>query len=87
MAALRRFWFEFDKSVALPPGVVIGCGITAADREDAMSLLRDRVFKTAGHPVPRIVVEDIDIRSLDVSHVRPNMANPAVRCVWFPMGY
>lgn len=87
MKTLRRFWFQFDRSTELPPGVTIGCGATAFDRDDALAMLRERVFGSHDLPAPEIVVEDIDVSSLDVGHVRPNMGNPAIRGIWFPLGY
>jgi hypothetical protein len=31
--------------------------------------------------------ENIDVRTLDQRHVIPNMKDPTLRGVWFPMGY
>lgn len=87
MSDLRRFWFELDRTAVLPPGVIMGCGITGHDLEDALTLLRERVFCSPETPPPTRVVADVDIASLDAGHVRPNMGNPAVRGVWFPLGY
>ena len=86
---LRRFWFEFGQSDAhtLPPGVQLGCGITAWTIDDALGLLRNCVFR--GRPGPSVytVVEDVDVSTLDVGHVLPNMGAPNVRGIWFPLGY
>jgi hypothetical protein len=38
MAMLRRFWFDFEKSLS-PSVVNFGCGVTAFDRADAEYLL------------------------------------------------
>lgn len=35
-------------------------------------------------PVIREVIEDIDVRDLDQSHVVPHMDDPSIRGVWFP---
>jgi hypothetical protein len=84
---LRRYWFTFDIDIRKPhpSGVLLGCGVTASDREDAEKILRERVF--IAEPVPRIksVIEDIDISTLDPGHVLPNMSDPTPRGVWFPL--
>ena len=43
---LRHFWFEFEIPVVAdcPRGVRAGVGVTAVDREDAMTILEERVF-------------------------------------------
>ena len=87
MSYMRRFWFQFDVSNDLSPGVRMGCGITAYDQEDALRLLRERVFFETTVPRPLDIVEDVDISSLDAGHVLPNMGNVAIRGVWFPLGY
>ncbi len=86
---LRRFWFEFaaDSAESLPPGVRMGCGVSAATLEDARAMVKQRVFGGAELPPLRAVVCDIDVSTLDPGHVRPNMGNPAVVGVWFPLGY
>jgi hypothetical protein len=83
---LKRFWFKF---VQLPPSPLnLGCGITAYDYDDAIVLLKERVFSRSDQ-VPEIVsfVEDIDISSLNEKHVKPNMEVPVIRGIWFPKGY
>jgi len=87
MSLLRRFWFQFERTSNLPPGVGIGCGVTALDREDALRLLGERVFTSGDFPPVKSVVVDIDISLLDAGHVRPNMGNPVIYGIWFPMGY
>jgi hypothetical protein len=87
MSYMRRFWFQFDMSNDLPPGVRMGCGITAYDREDALRLLRERVFLETTIPRPLDIVEDVVISSLDAGHVLPNMGDVTIRGVWFPLGY
>jgi hypothetical protein len=82
---LIRFWLKFSP---LPPSPLnLGCGVTAYDYNDALTLLRERVF--VGKLMPKIVevVEDVDIRTLDTNHIIPNMESPAIRGVWFPMGF
>lgn len=86
---LHRYWFVFavEDPASLPPGVRMGCGVTAHTREEAIALVRLRVF--AGQDLPRIgsLVEDVDVTTLDAGHIRPNMGNPVALGVWFPQGY
>ncbi len=83
---LRRFWFNFANVPPFSP-LLFGCGVTGYDRADAMQLLSRTVL--AKYPELKVdtVIEDVDVRSLDVGHVHPNMGVPAVRGVWFPLGY
>jgi hypothetical protein len=84
---LRRFWFEFQFPEGEGPfGTRAGCGVTAYDLEDARRLLRERVFHGELPPTQR-VVEDVDVSTLDLGHVLPNMYAPTQRGIWFPMGY
>lgn len=61
----------------------LGYGVTAHNREDALKLLANRVF---GGALPQIesVLENVDVSTLDEGHIRPNIAPPAFRGVWFP---
>lgn len=83
---LRRYWFEFEPG-SLPPGVALGCGVTARGEDDARALLAATVFHGAAMPAVRRVLEDVDISALDAAHVLPNMLEPTSRGVWFPLGY
>jgi hypothetical protein len=83
---LTRFWFKFRRTS--PPDLLsMGVGITAYDLADARRMLREQVFPLYGEePVDEAeVIENIDVRTLEEKHVRPNMGNPAARGVWFPM--
>lgn len=85
---LRRYWLRFaEPSHHLPPGFGYGCGVTAYDYEDALTLLRERVFHRTTPPDPVEVIEDVDISKLDPGHVLPNMEEPTTRGIWFPRGY
>ena len=86
MTLLRRFWFRFENS-GKPSPLNLGCGVTAYDRDDAMLILIDKIFRE--NPMPRIetVIEDVDVSTLDQKHVLPNMGAPNQRGVWYPMGY
>jgi hypothetical protein len=86
---LHRYWFEFDHSLSdsPPPGTLLGCGVTARDRDDAIALIKASVFHNRPFPPIKREVQDIDISSLDAGHVRPSMGNIFARGVWFPLGY
>ena len=93
MSQLTRYWITFDH----PPrdeseGVVVGdwtrqvgFGVTAVDLDDAMGILRSDWFDRYGLDVPptQAVVEDVDVSSLP-ELLRPHMAPPNWRGMWFP---
>lgn len=85
MKRLIRFWFRFEQ-FAGPEALNLGCGMTAYDYNDALGLLREKVFKK--NVFPRILEfnEDVDISSLDQRHIVPNMEDPTLRGIWFPRG-
>lgn len=85
---MGRYWFLFDLTDYNdpPPGIIIGCGITEASFELAMSGLK-KVFDNRIVPPILNCIEDIDISTLDADHVRPNMGSPSNRGIWFPLGY
>lgn len=84
--ALHRYWFKFS-SIEAFSSLRLGCGVTAHNYEDAVSLMRRTVF--AGQELPAIesFVVDVDLATLDQDHVIPNMEPPVWRGVWFPKGY
>jgi hypothetical protein len=84
---MRRFWLTFESSPAVPRAVSHGCGVTTFNYDDALELLREKVFTDGPMPLPTSVKEDVDISELDPGHVRPNMGDPTVRGIWFPIGY
>lgn len=86
---LIRYWFEFERESAfdLPPGIAIGCGVTAYSFEDALNMVRDKVFRNNVLPVINRQVEGIDIATLDQGHVIPNISDVRRRVIWFPIGY
>jgi hypothetical protein len=86
MKSLQCCWFNFEK-FGRPIPLTLGCGVTAYDHDDALNILRERVF--AGKELPAIVgcIEDMDISALDQKHVAPNMGLVTIRGVWFPQGY
>jgi hypothetical protein len=83
---MKRYWIEFE-NIDLPPGIKIGCGVTAYNYDDAMSLIALRVFKNKTLPKIMKAIENVDVSDLDKNHVLPNMSPPNLRGVWFPLGY
>lgn len=86
---LHRYWLQFESELAvdLPAGVLLGCGVTAWNYEDALNLVRDRVFGGNALPPIGMCIEDVNVSNLDEGHVLPNMGSPSIRGVWFPLGY
>ena len=86
MKRLRRFWFTFERIDSLT-ALNLGCGVTAYDYDDAITLLQERVF--TDETIPKITgcIEDIDVSTLDHSHVLPNIGIVIARGIWFPQGY
>jgi len=84
---LHRFWFEFEREQGLSSKLLIGCGVTAYNQNDALSLIAEQVYEN--NETPRIVrvIENVDISKLDPAHVIPNMESPIWRGIWFPKGY
>lgn len=84
---LRRYWIRFDDPGRDAFGLGLGCGVTAFDRDDAVALLEEHLFK-GPMPFPIIAsTEDVDIRTLDRGHGVPNMLPPNRRGIWYPIGY
>ena len=81
---LHRYWFTFV-TTETPSVLHLGCGVTAKDIVDAKSLLESVVFPLLGRRELLNVIEDVDISTLEEDHVRPNMASPMTRGVWFPL--
>ncbi|GGA92053.1 hypothetical protein [Puia dinghuensis] len=86
---MHRFWFEFDIKLAFgyPPGIGIGCGVTATSYEDALGIIDEKIFSYVKRPPIKEMVEDVDINTLDQGHIIPNMKSPMYRGIWFPLGY
>lgn len=86
---MHRYWIKFRISMRdpHPPGTLPGIGVTARNREEALELVQERVFRDL--PLPAVVhfEQDVAVGALDPRHVVPNMGNPSVRGVWFPLGY
>jgi len=86
---LIRYWveFSFENYNDLPPGISMGCGVTAYTQDDAIRILNEKVFKEKSMSQINKLIENVDIRILDQNHVIPNMKTPTERGVWFPVGY
>lgn len=83
---LQRYWIRF-KLEPFQSGPRPGCGVTAYDYNDALAILRSTVFRDREMPSIEQVIEQVDISSLDQSHVVPNMEVTIWRGVWYPKGY
>ena len=86
MAALRRYWIDFDTSTD-PHGAMsfgLGCGVTAHDEVEALALLGKTVGRMAALPPVARVTEDVDVSRLDPNHVLPNIGDPTRLGVWYP---
>jgi hypothetical protein len=85
MPQLKRFWIEFHLNNHYSLG--LGCGVTAWNYNDALNILKEKIFKNDPPPLVKKVIEDIDVSTLDTGHVLPNMLPPNIRGVWYPLGY
>jgi hypothetical protein len=86
---LRKYWFKFDLSMKSPHplGTLMGCGVTSASKDEALELLRERVFRSQPMPSIEKCIEDVEMAELDTKHVLPNIGDISQRGIWFPMGY
>jgi hypothetical protein len=86
---MRTYWFKFDLSVndPHPTGTLMGCGVTASSKEEALELLRERVFRSQPMPSFKKCIEDVEMSELDKKHVLPNIGDSSQRGIWFPLGY
>lgn len=83
---LRRYWFVFEK-FSMPTPLNLGCGVTAHDYDDALTLLQERVFLEGNFPAIVEQIEDVDVSTLDKNHILPNIGMVTRRGIWFPLGY
>ena len=86
MMGLRRFWVRFAQ-LPYPTAINLGCGVTAVDLDDALSLIQRQAFDP--DPLPAVVecIEDASLDQIEQKHARPNVGNVLLRGVWFPQGY
>ena len=81
-AVLTRFWLKLDADTHSPPGY----GVTAWTEEDAIAIVRDRVYR--GDPVPKpSITPAVDVGKLDPGHIRPNLGGSNWRGIWYPLGF
>ncbi len=76
-----------DIADAATRSLVLGCGVTAYDREDAIDLMQRHIFGNREMPKISHVTDDAELGSLNQGHVAPNVGNMNVRGIWFPQGY
>ncbi len=81
---LIRFWFKFENN---PIPLNFGCGVTAFNDIDALTIIKEQVFKNKPFPEVAVKIENIDINTLDQGHIIPNMYSPNYRGIWFPIGF
>ena len=83
---MHRYWIKFDpKGGELGGyGVLMGCGVTADNLEDALRMAGVIVSKGDQMPAVLSVTEDVDTSTLDPKHILPNSAYPDRVGVWFP---
>jgi hypothetical protein len=84
MSTLRRFWFIFDVPVFGEGRCVqTPCGVTAENREMALEVVRQRVFRGAQLPTLVRAIEDVDVYMLEPVFL-PHIGAPEREGVWFP---
>jgi hypothetical protein len=76
---LHKYWFKFSLTFQDPHpiGTLMGCGVTAASRDNALDLLQRQVFRSHTLPLIENCIEDVELSELDSKHVLPNIGNPA----------
>lgn len=86
---MHKYWFKFDLSMndPHPIGTLMGCGVTASSKADALELLKEQVFLADTMPSIKKCIEDVEMSELDTRHVLPNIGDSSQRGVWFPLGY
>ena len=83
---MKMFWFKFEK-LPRPTIINLGVGVSAYNYDDAIVLLRERMFGPNGPPVIEECLENVKMEDLEKNHVLPNIGNHLIRGVWFPQGY
>ena len=80
---LTRYWIKFETQAAYEP-LIVGCGVTAYNKDDVVILIDEVLFKYFDKRQIAEIIPNIDIQTLEASHIRPNMGNPVVRGIWYP---
>ena len=85
---LHKYWFKFRITIKDPHpiGTLMGCGVTASSKEEALEMLRQRVFASYMPSIEKST-EDVEISNLDPNHILPNIGDPSQKGIWFPQGY
>ena len=89
MISLTRYWIEFERTengeylFEIP----MGFGVTAYNSQDAVKILKEKVFIDCNVPPIKNITENVNVSKLDNNHILPNMAPPNWRGIWFPLGY
>ena len=73
---LTRYWFKTKNGP--------GFGITAFSEEDAKIILTDAATTIGKDYEVLKIIANVDVRTLDQTHVIPNMGPPNLRGVWYP---
>lgn len=82
-----RYWIEFSVDKIGNPHRSRKYGVTAHTYDEAMELLRERVFAGKVLPEPDKVITDVDVSELDPKHVLPNIGSPVNIGIWYPKGF
>jgi hypothetical protein len=61
-----------------------GCGVTGYDQTDCERLIATDLLKGEDLPLTTRVIPDVDVQTLDLGHVIPNMGVVVWRGVWWP---
>lgn len=83
---MKVFWVNFKQEAGneLPIGTWMGCGVTAYDKDDALKMLKEKIFFDWELIPIASIKENISIEDLDQNHVVPNIGNFFMRGIWFP---
>jgi hypothetical protein len=74
---LTRYCFELVRG-GQATALGLGCGITAYNLDDARRMLRQEIFPLYGYRAVALVIEGVEVASLD-KQVRLRLGNPSVR--------
>ena len=79
---LTTYWFEFgNRSLS-------NCyGVTAYSFEDAIHILKQKIFIKEEMPEIKNCKENIRFADLDPDHIAPNMGIIINRGIWYPIGF
>ena len=75
---LTTYWIEFGA------GLTSQYGVTAYSFDDAISILKQKVFRDDEMPTIKNFIEKIKFKDLDQNHVVLNMGIITERGIWYP---